>query len=124
MIKAFKADTSGNLIFKKCARNFNPDMATAAKCVIAEVEQIVEEGDLLPDEIHLSGVYVDKVIKATLLEKKIEKPVFTEDKDSNYKGNLFIKIETFRDVIARRASKEIKEGMYINLGVGIPTLVP
>jgi 3-oxoacid CoA-transferase len=99
-------------------------MATAAKCVIAEVEHIVEEGDLLPEEIHLSGVYVDKVIKATLLEKKIEKPVFTEEKDPNYKGTLFIEIETFRDVIARRASKEIKDGMYINLGVGIPTLVP
>jgi 3-oxoacid CoA-transferase len=91
-------------------------MATAAKCVIVEAEEIVEEGELDPNNIHVSGVYVDKVIKAELLEKRIEKLTLSEE---NVKHE-----ESLRDVIARRAVKEIKNGMYVNLGIGIPTLVP
>ncbi len=72
-VKAYKADTHGNLTYRKTARNFNPVMATAAEFVIAEVEEIVPAGQLNPDEIITPGVYVDAVIKGASYEKRIEK---------------------------------------------------
>jgi len=71
IIKAEKADTQGNLIFNKTARNFNPPMGMAGKVTVAEVEEIVPTGDLDPDHIHLPGVFVHRVIKGTF-EKRIE----------------------------------------------------
>ena len=71
-IKAWKADTMGNLIFRKTAMNFNPMMATAAKITVAEVEDIVEPGALDPNFIHTPGIYVKRVIKGTF-EKRIER---------------------------------------------------
>ena len=71
LIKAYKADTMGNLIFKATARNFNVDMATAGKITVAEVEEIVEPGELDPDNIHVPGIYVNRVIKGNF-EKRIE----------------------------------------------------
>jgi 3-oxoacid CoA-transferase subunit A len=71
LVKAAKADEFGNLIFNTTARNFNPDMATAARFTIVEVEEIVPTGSLHPDEIHLSGAYIDRVVK-TQSEKRIE----------------------------------------------------
>ena len=62
-VRAWKADESGNLIFNKTARNFNQDIATASKCVIAEVEEIVPVGTFNPDEVHVPGVYVKHVYK-------------------------------------------------------------
>ncbi|PKN30233.1 MAG: branched-chain amino acid dehydrogenase [Deltaproteobacteria bacterium HGW-Deltaproteobacteria-21] len=62
LIKAFKADERGNLVFRLSARNFNPVMATAADYVVAEVEQYVDTGDIAPDEVHLPGVFVDAVV--------------------------------------------------------------
>ena len=70
-MKAEKADTQGNLIFNKTARNFNPPMAMAGKVTIAEVEEIVPTGDLDPDEIHLPGVFVQRIVKCAF-EKRIE----------------------------------------------------
>lgn len=72
LIKAWKADTAGNLVFRKTARNFNPNMATAAKVTVAEVEEIVAPGDLDPDHIHTPGIYVDRVVLCTINEKRIE----------------------------------------------------
>lgn len=72
LVKAWKADTHGNLIFKKTARNFNPMMATAGRITIAEVEEIVPAGTLDPDSIHTSGIFVQRVILATDYEKPIE----------------------------------------------------
>lgn len=72
-IKAYKADTHGNLTFRKTARNFNPIMATAASFVIAEAEEIVEAGQLGPDEIMTPGIFVDAVILGENYEKRIEK---------------------------------------------------
>ena len=71
LVKAEKADTQGNLIFNKTARNFNPNMAMAGKVTIAEVEEIVPTGDLDPDEIHLPGIFVQRLIKGSF-EKRIE----------------------------------------------------
>ncbi|MES1965170.1 CoA transferase subunit A [Psychrobacter sp. AH5] len=73
LIKAQKADKAGNLIFNKTARNFNPDCAMAGKVTIAEVEEIVEIGALDPDEIHLPGIFVQRIILNADPEKRIEK---------------------------------------------------
>lgn len=72
LVRAWKADPFGNLVYRKTARNFNPMMATAGKITIAEVEEIVEIGDLDPDQIHTPGVYVQRIFKAPTLEKRIE----------------------------------------------------
>ncbi|MBX3466467.1 MAG: CoA transferase subunit A [Planctomycetes bacterium] len=71
LVRAWKADRSGNLVFRKTARNFNPMMATAARVTIAEVEELVEPGALDPDLVHTPGVYVDRVVVARQ-EKRIE----------------------------------------------------
>ena len=71
IVKAEKADTQGNLVFNKTARNFNPPMAMAGKVTVAEVEEIVPTGDIDPDEIHLPGIFVQRIIKGTF-EKRIE----------------------------------------------------
>ena len=72
LVKAYKADKVGNLIFRKTAKNFNPECAMAGKITIAEVEQIVEIGELDPDEIHLPGIYVNRIILNATPEKRIE----------------------------------------------------
>lgn len=73
IIKAWRADPSGNLMFRKTARNFNPVMATAGKITIAEVEEIVPLGSFDPDHIHTPGIYVDRIIQGESYEKRIEK---------------------------------------------------
>jgi 3-oxoacid CoA-transferase subunit A len=73
IIKAWRADPAGNLMFRKTARNFNPNMATAAKVTVAEVEEIVAEGSLNADCIHTPGIYVDRIVLSTINEKRIEK---------------------------------------------------
>jgi 3-oxoacid CoA-transferase subunit A len=73
IVKAWKADAEGNLVFRKTARNFNPVMATAGRVTVAEVEEIVEAGALDPDAVHTPGIYVDRVVRSTINEKRIEK---------------------------------------------------
>lgn len=74
LVKAYKADTMGNLIYRKTAMNFNPMMATAGKITVAEVEEIVEAGELDPEHIHTPGIYVHRIIKGSF-EKRIERPM-------------------------------------------------
>jgi 3-oxoacid CoA-transferase subunit A len=73
LIKAWKGDRWGNLVYRKTARNFNPMMATAAKITIAEVEQLVEPGEIDPDNVHTPGVYVKRIIQGVDYEKRIER---------------------------------------------------
>ena len=73
IVKAWKADSAGNLVYRRTARNFNPNMATAGKVTVAEVEEIVPEGTLDPEAIHTPGIYVDRVVLSTINEKRIEK---------------------------------------------------
>ena len=73
IVKAWKADAEGNLIYRKTARNFNPMMATAGKATVVEVEEIVEIGGLDKDNIHTPGIYVDRLIKGAKFEKRIER---------------------------------------------------
>ena len=72
LVKAYKADKAGNLIFRKTARNFNPDCATAGKITVVEVEYLVEVGELDPDHVHLPGIYVHRIIVNAQPEKRIE----------------------------------------------------
>ncbi len=78
LVKAWKADTSGNLVFRLTARNFNPAVAMAGKLTIVEVEEIVPLGALAPDAIHLPGIYVDRIVLNAAPEKRIEKRTLTE----------------------------------------------
>lgn len=73
IVKAWKGDKSGNLVFKKTARNFNPMMATAGKVCVAEVEELVEVGELAGDEIDTPAIYVNRIIRGTNYEKRIER---------------------------------------------------
>lgn len=75
LVKAWKADRLGNLVYRKTARNFNPMAATCGKVCIAEVEEIVEVGDLDPDQVHTPGVYVHRLLLGPAYEKRIEKVV-------------------------------------------------
>ncbi|RIN38130.1 CoA transferase subunit A [Staphylococcus succinus] len=79
IVKAQKADTFGNLVFEKTARNFNPLCAMAAKTTVVEVEELVELGDIDPDEVHMSGVYVDYIYLGEKFKKRIEKRTVKED---------------------------------------------
>ena len=72
IVKAWKGDTTGNLVFRHTARNFNPLMAMAGKITIAEVEELVEPGQLDPDHIHTPGIYVHRIFKGQVFEKRIE----------------------------------------------------
>ena len=72
-VRAWKGDRWGNLIYRKTARNFNPMMATAAECVIAEVEELVELGSLDPDHVHTPGIYVNAIFQGEKYEKRIER---------------------------------------------------
>ncbi|QHL91620.1 3-oxoacid CoA-transferase subunit A [Sphingomonas changnyeongensis] len=73
IIKAWRADAAGNLVFRRTARNFNPDMATAARVTVVEAEEIVPVGSIDPDHVHTPGIYVDRVVKSTINAKLIEK---------------------------------------------------
>jgi 3-oxoacid CoA-transferase subunit A len=73
LVKAHKADKSGNLVFRRTARNFNPACAMAGKTTIVEVEQVVEVGDIDPDDVHLPGIYVQRIVVNAHPEKRIEK---------------------------------------------------
>jgi 3-oxoacid CoA-transferase subunit A len=77
LVKAWKADTSGNLVFRKTARNFNPMVATCGRITVVEVEEIVEIGELDPDQIHTPGIFVDRLV-ITESEKRIEQRTILE----------------------------------------------
>lgn len=73
IIKAWRADPAGNLMFRKTARNFNPEMATAARVTVVEAEEIVPEGTFDPDCVHTPGIFVDRIVASTINTKRIEK---------------------------------------------------
>ena len=72
IVKAWRADPEGNLVYRKTARNFNPNMATAGRVTVAEVEELVPAGGLDPDHIHTPGIYVDRIIRGPSYAKRIE----------------------------------------------------
>lgn len=124
-IKAWKADRLGNLQFRLSAQNFNGAMARNAKTTIVEAEHIVEVGDIPANGVHVPGIYVDRVIQSTA-EKNIEKVVNAKDPSDDAAASALGKGDTAnkRERIVRRAAKEFKNGMYANLGIGMPMLAP
>lgn len=112
LIKTWKADNKGNCLLKLAARNFNPDMASAGKICIAEAEEIVEPGKVDGDDVHISGIFVHKLVKA-------------ESKEPNYPDNGTCPVGDCKkkESIVRRAAQEIKNGNYVVLGCGLPKAI-
>lgn len=121
IVRAWKVDEAGNCIFRSTTKTYGVLMPKAANMAIVEAENIVPIGSLDPDHVDLPGIYIDRICPATS-EKHIEKLVLAPSAEDATKEQDEEAIK--RNRIAKRAAKELKDGMYVNLGVGIPTLAP
>ncbi|GGL98250.1 3-oxoacid CoA-transferase [Deinococcus aerophilus] len=115
LIRAWRADRAGNLQYRLTEQNFNPAMATAADLVIAEVEEIVEVGEIPPEAVHTPGLYVDYLVQAHLTLDDL-------GSSADVRGGAK-RVDPARLNMARRALQELRPGDVVNLGIGIPTLV-
>ncbi len=120
---AWKGDTEGNLVYRKTARNFNPMMATAGKVTVAEVEHLVQPGEINPDHIITPGVYREAHgarAQCGEAHRAAHRAQAHRCAGRNRGGSL---MAWTREQMAERAAKELRDGFYVNLGIGIPTLV-
>ena len=123
LLRAFRGDRIGNLQFRGGSQNFNTSFAKAARVAIAEVDEIVDVGEIPPDQVGLPGVFVSRVVKSTItirledvMPSRLSRPA---DVPRTYNG----KTALTRAAIARRAAQLLPEGSVVNLGIGMPTLV-
>ncbi|KAM0091260.1 hypothetical protein ACP6JD_005348 [Aspergillus fumigatus] len=123
ILRAWKADEAGNCVFRYTTKAFGPVMAKAATLTIVEAENIVPVGSIDPNDVDLPGIFVDRVVPATA-EKHIEIRKLRTPENEDATKTLSDPAMAQRNRIARRAAKELKQGYYVNLGVGIPTLAP
>lgn len=122
-VKAWKADKLGNCQFRFAAANFNGAMGRNAKMTIVEAENIVEVGAIDPAAVHLPGIYVKRVIQGTA-KKNIEKYTFAKGQEADMSVLGLGETASKRERIVKRAAKEFRNGMYANLGIGMPMLAP
>ncbi|KAI6245145.1 Succinyl-CoA:3-ketoacid coenzyme A transferase 1, mitochondrial [Erysiphe necator] len=123
LVKAWKADRLGNCQFRLAGNNFNGVMGRNANKTIVEAENIVMPGEISPEYIHLPGIYVARIIQSTS-PKSIERYTFSEDSYTSKIVKAYGETASKRERIVRRAAKEFKNGMYANLGIGMPMLAP
>lgn len=125
LIKAYKGDSKGNLVYRKTARNINPIMAMAGRTTIAEVEEIVEVGSLDPEEIVTPHIFVNRIV---LAQKQARSPYFKRMSGivaaaGEARKSGAVEGQRPESIICQRVAKELKKGWYVNLGHGIPTRV-
>ena len=117
ILRTWKVDEVGNCQFRYSTKTFGPLIAKAARIAIVEAENIVPVGSIHPDQVHLPGIYIDRIVPSTT-EKKVEVRKIHQADDG--KGDKMKQTDAIvrRNRIAKRASKELKHGYYVNLGVG------
>ncbi|KAB8766450.1 hypothetical protein FH972_026610 [Carpinus fangiana] len=123
ILRAWKVDEEGNCQFRYTTKSFGQIMAKAARLAIVEAENIVPVGSIHPNHVHLPGVFIDRIVPATV-DKIIELRKTRPGEGAAAPAEKENAAKTRRERIARRAAKELKHGYYCNLGVGMPTLAP
>src|SRR5262245_36293611 len=122
LIRAYRADRMGNLQFRGGSRNFNVSFAKAARVAVAEVDEIVEVGELGPDEIDLPGVFVGRVVRS-VVQMDVQNLPMRVSRPASSARDYFGKPALTRTEVARRTAALLPDGAVVNLGAGLPNLV-